>query len=309
MKISVVTPFYNESEAISPYFEAVATVLETLEDYEIVCVDDGSTDTTLRQLIEVRESNPKVRVVELSRNFGKEAALTAGLEHSDGDCTIILDADLQDPPELIPSMIERWQEGADVVIGRRSERSSDSLLKRFTARSFYRVFNYFADDSIPEDAGDFRLLDRKVLEVINLLKEKNRFMKGLLSWPGFDVAFVEYERPERAAGEPKWNYSKLFGLALDGIVAFSTLPLRLAFILGLGSSAFALGYAIFLIIRTTIQGIDLPGYASNMVVSLTFSGLILICLGVIGEYLGRIYIEVKQRPIFVVKKVHETEKE
>ncbi len=309
MKISVVTPFYNESEAISVYFEAVTKVLETLDDYEIVCVDDGSTDTTLNQLIEVRESNPKVRVVELSRNFGKEAALTAGLEHSDGDCTIILDADLQDPPELIPSMIERWKEGADVVIGRRSERTSDSFLKRFTARGFYRVFNYFADDPIPEDAGDFRLLDRKVLEVINLLKEKNRFMKGLLSWPGFDVAFVEYERPERAAGETKWNYSKLFGLALDGIVAFSTLPLRLAFILGLGSSAFALAYAIFLIIRTTIQGIDLPGYASIMVVSLTFSGLILICLGVIGEYLGRIYIEVKQRPIFVVKKVHETEKE
>jgi len=309
MKISVVTPFYNESEAISVYFEAVTKVLETLDDYEIVCVDDGSTDTTLNQLIEVRESNPKVRVVELSRNFGKEAALTAGLEHSDGDCTIILDADLQDPPELIPSMIERWKEGADVVIGRRSERTSDSFLKRFTARGFYRVFNYFADDPIPEDAGDFRLLDRKVLEVINLLKEKNRFMKGLLSWPGFDVAFVEYERPERAAGETKWNYSKLFGLALDGIVAFSTLPLRLAFILGLGSSAFALAYAIFLIIRTTVQGIDLPGYASIMVVSLTFSGLILICLGVIGEYLGRIYIEVKQRPIFVVKKVHETEKE
>lgn len=309
MKISVVTPFYNESEAISVYFEAVTKVLETLDDYEIVCVDDGSTDTTLNQLIEVRESNPKVRVVELSRNFGKEAALTAGLEHSDGDCTIILDADLQDPTELIPSMIERWKEGADVVIGRRSERTSDSFLKRFTARGFYRVFNYFADDPIPEDAGDFRLLDRKVLEVINLLKEKNRFMKGLLSWPGFDVAFVEYERPERAAGETKWNYSKLFGLALDGIVAFSTLPLRLAFILGLGSSAFALAYAIFLIIRTTVQGIDLPGYASIMVVSLTFSGLILICLGVIGEYLGRIYIEVKQRPIFVVKKVHETEKE
>ncbi|MDF1752031.1 MAG: glycosyltransferase family 2 protein [Verrucomicrobiales bacterium] len=304
MKISVVTPFYNEEEVIPIFFEAITSALSGYDDFEIICVDDGSSDSTLQQLISCRAIDPRIKVVELSRNFGKEAALTAGLQHSCGDCTIIIDADLQDPPEIIPEMIAKWKEGADVVMGRRAQRKSDSLIKRMTARGFYQTFNYFADDPIPENVGDFRLIDRKVLQIINLLKEKNRFMKGLLSWPGFDVAFVDYERPERAAGETKWNYPKLFGLAIDGILAFSTVPLRLSFILGFVSSVFAVGYAIFLILRTTIQGVDLPGYASIMVVSLTFSGLILICLGVIGEYLGRIYIEVKQRPIYVIKKLH-----
>lgn len=304
MKLSIVTPFYNESEVVSLYFEKLAAVLEPWDDIEWVAVNDGSTDDTLELLKAQVDKRSGVKAVELSRNFGKEAALTAGLSEATGDAIIIIDADLQDPPEIIPEMIKQWQDGYDVVAGRRVDRSTDSWVKRKTAQNFYRIFNHFSDDPIPEDVGDFRLIDRKVLDVLNLMPEKNRFMKGLLSWPGFRVAFVDFERDERVAGETKWNYSKLFLLACDGIFAFSVAPLRISFFLGFLASTFGLIYAVYLISKTIIQGVDLPGYASLMVVVLTFSGLILICLGVIGEYLGRVYKEVKARPVFVIKDVH-----
>jgi len=303
MKISIVTPFYNEEEGLEEYFEAVESVL-TEYDYEIVCVDDGSTDNTLIGLIKRQQESSQIRVVELSRNFGKEAALTAGLAECHGDGVVIIDADLQDPPSLIPSMIEKWEGGADVVLAQRRSRDADSFMKRLSAEWFYKIYNKFADQPIPENVGDFRLMDRKVVDVVNSLGESNRFMKGILSWPGFTSEFIEFERPNRIAGETKWNYRKLFQLSADGIFAFSTVPLRLAMIIGLISSATALVYAVYTIIKTIISGVDVPGYASLLVVSLTLSGIILICLGFIGEYLGRIYNEVKGRPIYVVKKLH-----
>jgi len=308
MKISIVTPFYNEEEGLDEYFEAVETVLSEY-DYEIVCVDDGSSDYTLVGLIKRQQESPKIRVVELSRNFGKEAALTAGLASCRGDCVVIIDADLQDPPSLIPSMIEKWKEGAEVVLAKRSSRDTDTAMKRLSAVWFYKIYNKFADQPIPENVGDFRLLDRKVLDVVNSLGESNRFMKGILSWPGFSVEIIEFERPDRTSGGTKWSYRKLFKLSADGIFAFSTVPLRLATLIGLLTSAIALVYASFVVVKTMILGIDQPGYASLMVVTLTLSGMILVSLGFIGEYLGRIYNEVKGRPIYVVKKLHESESE
>ncbi|NRB73377.1 MAG: glycosyltransferase [Verrucomicrobiales bacterium] len=304
MKISIVTPFYNEEEGLDEYFETVEGVLSDY-DYEIVCVDDGSTDHTLVGLVKRQQESTRIRVVELSRNFGKEAALTAGLASCSGDCVVIIDADLQDPPSLIPSMIKKWEEGAEVVLAKRSSRDTDTPMKRLSAEWFYAIYNRFADQPIPENVGDFRLLDRKVLDVVNSLGESNRFMKGILSWPGFSTEIIEFERPDRASGHTKWNYRKLFKLSADGIFAFSTVPLRLATLVGILTSAAAFIYASFVIIKTLILGVDEPGYASLMVVILTLGGIILISLGLLGEYLGRIYNEVKGRPIYVVRKVHE----
>ncbi len=304
MKISIVTPFYNEEEGLDEYFETVEDVLSDY-DYEIVCVDDGSTDHTLVGLVKRQQESTRIRVVELSRNFGKEAALTAGLASCSGDCVVIIDADLQDPPSLIPSMIKKWEEGAEVVLAKRSSRDTDTPMKRLSAEWFYAIYNRFADQPIPENVGDFRLLDRKVLDVVNSLGESNRFMKGILSWPGFSTEIIEFERPDRASGHTKWNYRKLFKLSADGIFAFSTVPLRLATLVGILTSAAAFIYACFVIIKTLILGVDEPGYASLMVVILTLGGIILISLGLLGEYLGRIYNEVKGRPIYVVKKIHE----
>ena len=304
MKISIVTPFYNEEEGLDEYFETVEGVLSDY-DYEIVCVDDGSTDHTLVGLVKRQQESTRIRVVELSRNFGKEAALTAGLASCSGDCVVIIDADLQDPPSLIPSMIKKWEEGAEVVLAKRSSRDTDTPMKRLSAEWFYAIYNRFADQPIPENVGDFRLLDRKVLDVVNSLGESNRFMKGILSWPGFSTEIIEFERPDRASGHTKWNYRKLFKLSADGIFAFSTVPLRLATLVGILTSAAAFIYASFVIIKTLILGVDEPGYASLMVVILTLGGIILISLGLLGEYLGRIYNEVKGRPIYVVRKIHE----
>ena len=229
----------------------------------------------MRQLVSYSESDSRVRTVELSRNFGKEAALTAGLQAAKGECVIIMDADLQDPPELIEKMLELWEGGADVVLAQRSDRQSDTPFKRLTANSFYKIYNYFAEVPIPENVGDFRLMDRKVLSAVNDMPERNRFMKGILSWPGFVTE-----------------------------IAFSNRPLMLAMLLGITASVSALTYAVYLVVKTLILGIDLPGYASLMVVTLTLGGLFLICLGIIGEYISRIYVEVKGRPLYIVRKIH-----
>lgn len=304
MKISIVTPFYNEEEGLDEYFETVENVLSDY-DYEIVCVDDGSTDHTLVGLVKRQQGSTRIRVVELSRNFGKEAALTAGLASCSGDCVVIIDADLQDPPSLIPSMVKKWEEGAEVVLAKRSSRDTDTPMKRLSAGWFYAIYNRFAEQPIPENVGDFRLLDRKVLDVVNSLGESNRFMKGILSWPGFSTELIEFERPNRSLGHTKWNYRNLFKLSADGIFAFSTLPLRLATLVGIFTSAAAFIYGGFVIVKTLILGVDVKGYASLMVVTLFLGGIILISLGLLGEYLGRIYNEVKGRPIYVVKKIHE----
>lgn len=302
--LSVVVPMHDEQEVLESFFARVEPVLAgCCEDYEIVCVDDGSRDATLEGLQAHQRRNPRIRIVALSRNFGKEAALSAGLDHCRMAGVVPMDADLQDPPEVIPQLVERWCEGFDVVYGRRADRSSDGWVKRLTARWFYRVYNAFADVAIPPDTGDFRLMDRRVVEALRLLHERNRFMKGLFSWVGFRQTAVEYAREPRVAGETKWRLWGLWNFALDGITASTTLPLRLASYIGLLVSLFAAAYFVLLLAWIFFSGRDLPGYASLMLGQLLLGSVQLLSLGVIGEYLGRIYQESKRRPLYLVDRV------
>lgn len=301
MKISIVAPFHNEEENVDEFFNRVLPIIRAESDsIEVVCVNDGSTDTTLAQLRRWREKEPVVRVVNLSRNFGKENALTAGLDHATGDVIIPMDSDLQDPPELIPQMIEKWREGYDVVYARRTVRNTDTLAKRMTAVWYYRLFNSIADRPIPDNTGDFRLMDKKVLDEVKKLGESARFMKGLFSWVGFRCTAVEYERPPRHDGKESLNFRNLWRLALDGITAFSTVPLKIWSYIGMGVAGVAFLYGLVIIFKTLILGIDVPGYASMMVIVLFLGGVQLLSLGVIGEYVGRIYLEVKKRPHYIV---------
>ncbi len=301
MKISIVAPFHNEEENVDEFFNRVLPIIRAESDsIEVVCVNDGSSDTTLAQLRRWREKEPVVRVVNLSRNFGKENALTAGLDHATGDVIIPMDSDLQDPPELIPQMIEKWREGYDVVYARRTVRNTDTLAKRMTAVWYYRLFNSIADRPIPDNTGDFRLMDKKVLDEVRKLGESARFMKGLFSWVGFRCTAVEYERPPRHDGKESLNFRNLWRLALDGITAFSTVPLKIWSYIGMGVAGVAFLYGLVIIFKTLILGIDVPGYASIMVIVLFLGGVQLLSLGVIGEYVGRIYLEVKKRPHYIV---------
>jgi polyisoprenyl-phosphate glycosyltransferase len=269
--------------------------------FEIVFVNDGSHDNTLGHLLDRSARDRRLRIVNLSRNFGKEAALTAGIEAAAGDMVVPIDADLQDPPELIAEFIARWEEGYDVVYGSRADRSSDTAMKRTTAHLFYRVFNRVSDLDIPESAGDFRLMDRAVVEALKTLPERNRFMKGLFAWVGFRQIGVPYARPERAAGTTSMGYFRLWRFALDGITSFSTAPLRVWTVLGLGAAVLAVAGAVALIVRVLIVGRESPGYASLMVVMLFSFATQMIAFGVLGEYVGRLYQEAKGRPIYVVR--------
>lgn len=303
--LSLVVPVHNEVGTVGLFLGRAVPVLQGLGrgfSYEIVFVDDGSTDATLAELLAAREANPRIRIVALSRNFGKDIALAAGLAHATGEAVIPIDVDLQDPPEVIPNLVAKWREGFDVVNARRADRSSDSWMKRTTARSFYRIFNQMADRPILEDVGDFRLLSRRVVDVVNQFPERARFMKGLFSWVGFSHATIDYQRDQRAAGETKWRYWKLWNFAVDGITSFTTVPLRIWSYFGAAVALVAFLFAAFLVVRTLMFGIDTPGYASLMVVVLFFGGLNLLSLGVIGEYLGRTYTEVKGRPLYIVDK-------
>jgi len=303
--LSLVVPVHNETGSIEPFLARAVPVLKGLGKnfaYEVVFVDDGSTDATLAELLAARKANARVRIVALSRNFGKDTALAAGLAHATGEAIIPIDVDLQDPPEVIPQLVERWRAGFDVVNARRSDRSSDTWLKRSTSRGFYRVFNQMADRPILEDVGDFRLLSRRVVDVINQFPERARFMKGLFSWVGFSQATVDYQRAVRHAGETKWRYWKLWNFAVDGITSFTTVPLRIWTYFGALIAFLAFVFAVALVVRTLVLGVDTPGYASLMVVILGLGGMNLLSLGVIGEYLGRTYTEVKGRPLYIVDK-------
>ena len=305
IELSIVVPMWNEDEGIDILFERLEPIAASVcENYEIVCVDDGSTDNTLGKLVRHRARNPRIKVLSLSRNFGKDVALSAGLNHTRGNAVVPMDSDLQDPPELIPKMYARKREGYDVVLAVRSSRKSDGWLKSFTAKLFYRIHNRVADISIPDDIGDFRMMDRKVIEVIRHLPERTRFMKGLFAWVGFTHCEIEYERPERAAGTTKWKYWKLWNFALDGITASSTLPLRIWTYLGVSVAAFAILYAIYLVASILIHGVELPGYASLMVGILFLGGMNIFATGILGEYLGRVYVEVRNRPLYVVRETH-----
>jgi len=303
--ISIICPFYNEENMVSLFFSELMKTVATLEDdIEIICINDGSTDRTLQKLIEQKRSVPTdlvFRIIDLSRNFGKEAALTAGIERAQGDAVIPIDTDLQDPPELIGALVDKWREGYEVVLAKRCDRSSDTWLKRKTAEWFYRLHNSISNPPIPENVGDFRLLDRTAVEALKKLPERERFMKGLFNWVGFKTAQIEFTRKHRKAGETKFPMFKLWNFALDGITSFSTVPLRIWSYLGFLISIAAFTYGSIIIIRTLTQGIDIPGYASMIVIILFLGGLQLIGIGVLGEYLGRIYIETKKRPIYIIR--------
>jgi glycosyltransferase involved in cell wall biosynthesis len=304
LQLSVIVPVKDEEQAIAPFVARVAPILDGLfadGTWEILFVDDGSEDATLAAIHIAHRRDPRVRALSLSRNFGKEAALSAGLDHAGGKAVVPIDVDLQDPPEVIGAMLEKWRQGFEVVYGVRRNRSTDSLPKRLTADLYYRAHNYLSDDKIPEHAGDFRLLDRSVVEVIRKMPERNRFMKGLFAWSGFRQAAVEYDREPRAVGNSKFRYWKLWTLAIDGITSASTMPLRIWSYIGVVIAFFALVYAVYMVVRTTLFGIDVPGYPSLIVAILFFGGLQLISLGVLGEYVGRILVETKQRPIYVVR--------
>lgn len=307
IKISVVAPFYNEGDGVTHFYREMCSIFASLSqyDFELVCVDDGSSDDTLSRLIELSNTDNRVKVIEFSRNFGKEAALTAGIDYASGDAVVPIDSDLQDPPELIGGMIELWRNGAEVVLAKRVDRSSDTALKRMTASAFYRIHNLLSSETlIPENVGDFRLMDRVVVDALRRLPERQRFMKGLFAWVGFKTATLEYVRSARVAGETKFSGWRLWNFALEGITSFSLLPLKVWTYFGLVGAFCAFFYALYIIIRTLIFGVDLPGYASLLVVSLFFGSLQLISLGILGEYIGRIYFESKQRPLYIVRKSH-----
>ena len=304
--ISIVVPVKDEEQAIAPFVERVTNVLTGVPElatgrFEILFIDDGSSDGTLEAIRGVHSADARVRAVSFSRNFGKEAALTAGLEHARGAAVVPMDVDLQDPPEVLPQMIAKWREGFEIVYGVRSDRASDSLPKRLTADLYYRAHNWLSNDKIPEHAGDFRLLDRKVVDAIKAMPERNRFMKGLFAWAGFKQASVTYSRAPRTTGESKFRYWHLWTFALDGITSSSTVPLRIWSYLGGLVALFALAFAMFIAVRTLVFGIDVPGYASLIVSVLFLGGLQLLSLGILGEYVGRILTETKQRPLYVIR--------
>ncbi|MEO7564089.1 MAG: glycosyltransferase family 2 protein [Sphingomicrobium sp.] len=304
--LSVIVPVKDEEQSIARFVERVTAVLDGAaatgtSAFEILFIDDGSSDCTLAAIIAANRLDPRIRALSFSRNFGKEAALSAGIDHARGDCVIPMDVDLQDPPEVIPEMIAKWREGFDIVYGVRDNRKSDSLPKRLTAGLYYRAHNMLSDDKIPEHAGDFRLLDRKAVDVIRSMPERNRFMKGLFAWAGFRQTSVNYTRPPRETGSTKFGYWKLWTFALDGITSASTVPLRVWSYLGGIVALFALAYALVVVVRTLAFGVQVPGYASLMVAVLFLGGLQLLSLGVLGEYVGRILIEAKARPLYVIR--------
>ncbi len=302
--VSIIMPVYNESEGI---YESLAKLEQSIAnlpyEFECVAVNDGSTDDTLQKLQQYKTLKLRLRIVDLSRNFGKEAALSAGMEFARGDAVIPMDADLQDPPELIADLLAEWEKGFEVVLAKREDRRSDSLIKRTAARGFYRFINRLSEIKIPEDVGDFRLMDRVVVDVVKRLPENHRFMKGLFAWAGFRTTSVHYVRPKRASGATKFNGWKLWNLALEGITSFSTVPLRIWTYLGFLVSASAFIYGGYIIVTTLFYGNDVPGYPSLLSIILFLSGIQIAGMGILGEYLGRAYLETKRRPVFIARSV------
>ncbi len=298
--LSLVVPVLNEAEAIPLFLRRTQTALEGIP-HEVIFIDDGSTDATPVLLAEATRTNPHVGVVTLARNFGKEAALCAGLAAAQGTVVVPLDVDLQDPPELIPTMLQQWQQGSQMVVAVRTERASDGTFKRVTAAWFYRLFNRLSGNvQLVKNGGDFRLLDRAVVNALLSLPERTRFLKGLYAWVGFTTTTVGYERPPRAAGHTKWNTRKLLNYALEGIFSFSTLPLRVWSYLGLIIATCAFVYGLHVVVQVLLFGRVVPGYASLIVAVSFMGGIQLIGIGLLGEYLGRTYLESKQRPLYIV---------
>ena len=304
--ISILIPAYNEAPVLDQLMVRLANLANETKnyDFEFLFVNDGSKDATLSMIKEYAEKDPRVSYINLSRNFGKEIGMIAGLDHVTGDATVVIDADLQDPPELIPEMIKLWEEGYDDVYAKRKSRDGESWLKKFTSKMYYKTLQSITRIPIQEDTGDFRLLDRRVVEALKEFRESQRNTKAMFSWVGFHKKEILYDRDPRAAGETKWNYVKLIELAIDGITSFTTAPLRIATYSGIIVSALAFIYLLILVIRTIFFGTDLAGYPSMMAVILFLGGVQLLSLGIIGEYVGRIFNETKQRPLYLIEEYH-----
>jgi glycosyltransferase involved in cell wall biosynthesis len=299
--VSIVAPAYNEAKNLAAFIQAMTPVLDGLgEPWEIVFVDDGSRDDTLGLLLAARAADPRLKIVGLARNFGKDVALSAGLAHARGRAVIPIDCDLQHPPERIPEMVAKWRAGADMVIGVRTRRSEEGLIRRTSARMYYGLMRRMTNVEIPPNAGDFRLLDRKIVDVINQMPERCRFMKGIFAWPGFKTEAVEFQANVRAGGRTTWSLWKLWRFALDGLFSFSTVPLKLWTYLGGLCALGAFIYLMITLVEKIFFGISAPGYASLLIVVLFFNGLLLLSNGIQGEYIARIFEEVKGRPLFVV---------
>ncbi len=303
--LSVIVPVHNEEETLPVFHEKLSAVLDELEcQTEILYINDGSTDHSSLLINTWQQNDTRVGLLDLSRNFGKEAAMSAGLDHCKGDAVIIIDSDLQDPPELIPQLVAKWQQGFEVVYATRTERDGESWLRKFTTHLFYRLLHKTASVDIPKDTGDFRLLSRRAVDALKQLNEQHRFMKGLFSWIGFAQTGVPYRRDPRYAGKSKWNYWRLWNFALEGITSFTTAPLKIATYFGLITAGAAFLLGLYIIIDTLLYGNPIPGYPSLMVVVLFLGGSQLVAIGVLGEYLGRMFDEVKGRPLYLIKSYH-----
>jgi glycosyltransferase involved in cell wall biosynthesis len=302
LKLTVIVPVFNE-EAVLPAFHRrlVAVMNGLVMQGEIIYVNDGSSDGSLNEMHRLMAEDGRVAIVDLSRNFGKEIAMTAGLDHAHGDAVVVIDADLQDPPELIPEMIEHWQSGYDVVYAQRTSRAGESAFKKSTAHVFYRLMQRLSRVQIPHDAGDFRLLSRRAVEALSGLREQHRFMKGLFAWIGYPQKAIQYERDARYGGETKWNYIGLWNFAIEGITSFSTIPLKVATYVGMLTALGAFLFGMFIVVDTVLYGNPVAGYPSLLVVVLFLGGIQLMALGVIGEYLGRMFDETKGRPLYLIK--------
>lgn len=304
-KLTVVVPAYNESEGLRDFHARLVAVLDGIDvDSSVLYVDDGSNDDTWAIMCALRDADPRVATLRLSRNFGKELALTAGLDHVDAGAAVVIDADLQDPPELIPTFVQHWRAGYDVVYGTRASRAGETGFKKMTASGFYRVMERLSNTPIPRDTGDFRLLSRRALDALRQVRERQRFMKGLFTWVGFRQLPVVYHRDPRHAGQTKWNYWRLWNFAIDGITSFSGAPLKVATYVGLLAALLAFAFGLWVLGKALLYGDTVQGYPSLMVVVLFLGGIQLMALGVIGEYLGRLYVESKQRPLYLVDEYH-----
>lgn len=300
--LAVVVPAYNEADGLAEFHQRLGAVLDGLAlDCRVIYVDDGSRDSTWAAIAALGAADSRVTGLKLSRNFGKELALTAGLDAADADAVVVIDADLQDPPELIPELVERWQQGFDVVYATRLAREGETWLKRLTAAGFYRVMGRLSHTSIPRDTGDFRLLSRRALDAVLRLRERHRFMKGLFAWVGYRQCSVPYQRDPRHAGSSKFNYWRLWNFALEGITSFSTAPLRVATYAGALVASVAFIAGVWIVVKTLLWGNPVAGYPSLMVTVLFIGGVQLTALGIIGEYLGRLYDESKHRPLYLIE--------
>lgn len=302
--ISIVVPVFNEEKVLPETYQRLHAVMEGLDEpYEIIFVNDGSNDRTLFILDQLCEKDRHIKIIDFAKNFGHQTAITAGMDYADGAAVVVIDADLQDPPELIPQLVARWREGYDVVYGKRSNRKGESFFKKASAALFYRVMRQMTEVDIPVDTGDFRLIDRKVCDALKTIKERNRYIRGIISWLGFRQIGVEFAREERFAGETKYPLKKMLKFAFDAITSFSFKPLKLSSYLGMTLSFFSFLYLMVVVYQKLFTNQTVTGWASSMVISLFFNGIVLMMLGIAGEYIGRIYDETKGRPLYVIRQV------